>query len=271
MRKIVGIAVAVIVVLAVGWLGFQVKPGKFADFPQESGSAETVPLPDGLPAPVERYYRATYGDEIPVVPSVVITGRGEIRPFGLWLPARYRFTHDAGKGYRHYIEAAWFGIPIMRVKERYIDLEAKMELPWMTDEGEKLDQAANIGMWAELAGSAPSVLVTDPRVRWEPIDDDSAVLVVPLGTDATDAFVVRFDPVTGGIASLEAMRYRDSKSDQKVLWIAAHEGDETVGPANVPAVGTATWLDQGKPWAYFTDEDIRVNVDVSAYVRARGL
>ena len=157
-----------------------------------------MPLPDGLPAPVERYYRQTYGDEVPVVHSVVITGRGKIRPFGLWLPARYRFTHDAGKGYRHYIEATWFGIPIMKVNERYIDLKAKMELPWMTDEGEKLDQAANIGMWAELAGSAPSVLVTDPRVRWEPIDDDSAVLVVPLGTDATDTFVVRFDPGTGG-------------------------------------------------------------------------
>jgi hypothetical protein len=51
---------------------------------------------------------------------------------------------------------------------------------------------------------------------------------------------VRFDPATDKIASLEAMRYCDSKSDQKVLWIAAHEGDETIGEADVPAVGTAT-------------------------------
>jgi hypothetical protein len=267
-----GIVVAVIImVLAVGWLGLQVRAGRFADFPEESGAAETVPLPEDLPAPVERYYRQTYGDEIPVVRSVVITGRGKIRPFGLWLPARYRFTHDAGKGYRHYIEATWFGIPIMKVNERYIDLKAKMELPWMTDEGEKLDQAANIGMWAELAGSAPSVLITDPRVSWEPIDDDSAVLVVPLGAGSTDTFVVRFDPASGKIASLEAMRYRDSKSDEKILWIAAHEGEGTIGPANVPAIGTATWLDQGKPWASFEAENIRVNVDVGGYVRARGI
>jgi hypothetical protein len=108
-------------------------------------------------------------------------------------------------------------------------------------------------------------------VSWEPIDDDSAVLVVPLGTDDTDTFVVRFDPATGRLESLEAMRYRDSKSDHKVLWIAAHEGEETVGPADVPATGTATWLDPGKPWASFTAEDIRVNVDVSEYVRARGI
>lgn len=267
-----GIVVAVVIVLlAVGWLGFQVKPGRFADYPEQSGPADTVPLPDGLPAPVARYFRQTYGDEIPVVTSVVITGRGRIRPFGLWLPARYRFTHDAGKGYRHYIEATWFGIPFMKVNERYIDLKARMELPWTTDEGDKLDQAANIGMWAELAGAAPSVLLTDPRVRWEPVDDHAAVLVVPLGVDDTDTFVVRFDSRTGGVASLEAMRFKDSKSDQKVLWIAAHEGDVTIGPANVPAIGTATWLDQGKPWAKFEAEDIRVNVDVSAYVRARGI
>lgn len=272
MRKVVGIAVAaIVVVLAFLWLGLQVKPREFADFPEESGAAEYVPLPDGLPAPVERDYRQAYGDQIPVVTSVVITGRGRIRPFGLWLPARYRFTHDAGRGYRHYIEATYFGIPIMKVNERYIDLTAKMELPWMTDEGGKLDQAANIGMWAELAGATPSVLLTDPRVKWEPVDDDSAVLVVPLGTDDTDTFIVRFDPQTGGIDSLEAMRYRDSKSDHKVLWIAAHEGDATIGPAAVPAVGTATWLDQGKPWARFEAEDIRVNVDVSEYVRARGI
>jgi hypothetical protein len=268
-----GIIVAVIVVvLAVGWLGLQVKPPSFADYPEASQPAETIPLPDGLPAPVERYYRTAYGDEIPVVHSVVITGRGRIRPVGLWLPARYRFTHDAGQGYRHYIEATWFGIPVMKVNERYVDGRARMELPWMKDEGTKLDQAANIGMWAELAASAPSVFLTDPRVRWQAVDDETATLVVPLGDDATDTFVVRFDPATGQIASLEAMRYRDSKSEQKVLWIAAYEeGSAPIGDAGVPATGTATWLDQGEPWASFTAEDIRYNVDVDEYLRARGL
>ena len=267
-----GIVVAVVVVLlAVGWLGLQFRPAPFANYPEVGQPAGTVPLPEGLPAPVERFYRAAYGDEVPVVHSVVITGRGKLRPFGVWLPARYRFTHDAGRGYRHYIEATWFRIPLMKVNERYIDGKARMELPWMKDEGDKLDQAANIGMWAELAASVPSVFVTDPRVRWKPVDDQTAILVVPLGDDATDTFVVRFDPVTDKIASLEAMRYRDSKSVARVLWIAAHEGEETIGDAGVPVVGTATWLDQGKPWAYFEAEDIRVNVDVAEYLRARGL
>jgi hypothetical protein len=265
------VAAIIVALLAVGWVGLRVRPAPFEDYPERSGTTETAPLPDDLPAPVERFYRAAYGDSVPVVHSVVVTGRGKLRPFGVWLPARYRFTHDAGKGYRHYIECTWFGITFFKVNERYIDGKARMELPWMKDEGPKLDEAANIGMWAELATAAPSVLVTDPRIRWEPIDDASAVLIVPLGDDATDSFVVRFDPETHKIASLEAMRYRDSKSSEKILWIAAHEGERTIGAAGSPAVGTATWLDQGKPWAYFEAEDIRYNVDVDEYVRARGL
>jgi hypothetical protein len=35
-------------------------------------------------------------------------------------------------------------------------------------------------------------------------------------------------------------------------------------------VHTITWLDQGKPWAFFSVEQMAYNLDVSAYIRARG-
>lgn len=262
---------ALVLVVVLGWLGLQVPPRPFATRGLAEGAVVTTPLPDGLPAPVERFYRATYGDRVPVVSSLVITGRGRLRPFGVWLPCRYRFIHDAGHGYRHYIEATWFGIPFLKVNERYVDGRARMELPWGTEEGPRLDQAASVGMWAEIAGAAPSVLVTDPRVRWRPLDEDSAVLVVPRGEAASDTFVVRFDPEDGHLVVLEAMRYRDSRSPRKVLWLAANEAGETVGPWRLPAVGTATWLDQGRPWAVFRAEDVRCNADVSGALRQRGL
>lgn len=269
---VLGVLVAL---LFVAWLGFQVRPAPFPAYAQASreASAKRVPLPAGLPAPVERFYRGVYGDSVPVVGTVVITGRGRIRPAGpLYIPARYRFTHAAGKSYRHYIEATWFGLTILRVNESYLEGKSLMELPWATDSGPKVEQAANIGMWAELSSAAPSVLVTDPRVRWEPRDASSAVLVVPLGDGgATDRFVVSFDPVNGGITKLVAMRYRSSSDAEKIEWTARNEPGATLGSLRLPSVGSAKWGDMDAPWAYFGAEDLRYDVDVSGYIRQRGI
>jgi hypothetical protein len=275
-RRIVNVmlyvAGGIAALLFVGWLGLQVQPAPFPEYAgKPSLEASTVALPAGLPAPVDTYYRKVYGDRVPVVSSVVITGRGRISPMGVWFPARFRFTHDAGKGYRHYIEATWFGIPFLKVNERYLDGRSLCELPFATTQGPKVEQAANLGMWAELAGAAPSVLVTDPRVRWEPVDAETAILVVPLGGTGTDRFVVRFDPDTDDWATMEAMRYRDQDSPKKILWIAASQPGATVGPHALPAVGTATWLDMGAPWAQFGTERIDYGVDVRDYIRARGI
>lgn len=266
------VGIGVLALLALGWAGLSVTPRPFDPYAGNPAVPAEAPLRRGLPAPVDRYYRSLYGENVPIVDSVVITGRARIRPAGpLWMPARYRFIHDAGRGYRHYIEATWFGIPVMTVNERYVDGESLMELPWATDEGPKVEQAANIGMWAELFSAAPSVLVTDPRVSWKPVDDDTAILEVPLGEAAVDRFVVRFDPETGLPALMEAMRYRDSASAQKILWIAANEWDDVSSGRGHGAVGSATWIDMGTPWAYFTPEETVVNTDVDTYLRSRGL
>src|SRR3990170_21172 len=156
MKPILIVFSLLIILFVTSWLGLRLKPKIFplATLPQ--AEIKTVPLPQGLPAPVERYYRTVYGEQIPVIETVVITGRGRIRPFGIWLPARFVFVHNAGKDYRHYIEATLFGLPFLKVNEGYLDGKSFFESPMGTIyDDPNTNQGANLALWAE-AGWVPS-------------------------------------------------------------------------------------------------------------------
>jgi hypothetical protein len=174
MRIVIGILITLVVLVAVGWLGLEVKPKPFAPYPAQTPEQETIPLPGDLPSPVERFYRAIYGHQIPVIESAVISGRAQTRLFGITFPARFRFTHIAGQDYRHYIEATLFGLPIMKVNEYYLDGKSRLELPFGVVEGEpKVDQAANLGLWGESVW-LPSI---NQAREWRDINGDTILAV----------------------------------------------------------------------------------------------
>jgi hypothetical protein len=237
--------------LGLGWTGLQIRPASFPAIAQPPAAPETMPLPADLPAPVAHFYRQTYGEQVPLIRSAVITGRGTLRLNGITLPVRFRFTHEAGQSYRHYIEATLFGLPLLKVNEYYVNDQERMVFPWGVQEGNpKLDQGGNLGMWAEMLHWFPASLLSDPRVRWEPVDDETALLVVPF-KEQQERFVVRFDPTSGQIRYWEVMRYKDGNGD-KTLWV------------------NGAWFDDGRPWAVFDSEEVVFNVAVDTSFAASG-
>jgi hypothetical protein len=264
---LIGLAAAVV---GGGWIGLRVKPKRFPAYPEQTPPLNTVELPADLPAPVARFLKSIIKGQVPVIESAVFTGSAKLRFFGLRFPARFRFTHIAGQGYRHYIEATIFGRPVMKANERYLDGKARLELPVGVVENEpKVDMAANLSLWAESIW-LPSIFITDPRVRWEAIDDTTARLVVPFGEEE-DTLTATFDPQTGLLLKLEAMRYRDARDEAKILWRNEPLGWQTFHGIKIPSPAAVTWLDEGTPWSVWTIEDVAYSVDVSEYVRARGL
>jgi hypothetical protein len=158
----------------------------------------------------------------------------------------------------------------LKVNEGILDGKSFFESPMGTyHDDPNTNQSANLALWAE-AGWFPSLWVTDPRARWQAVDAYTACLYVPFG-DGEESFVVRFNPQTGFVDMLEAMRYRESgEGKSKILWITRNEPGSFIPGTKISAVGSATWLDQGKPWAFFSVEEMAYNLDVSAYIRARG-
>jgi hypothetical protein len=269
MIKYILIAVVVLgIILFILWLGLRVKPKPFSPFEGRSSSLETMPLPANLPGPVEHFYKTVYGESIPRITSAVVSGRASLRVSGITFPARFRFIHDAGQDYRHYIEVTFFGFPLMKVNERYLEGVSRMETPGGVIEDEpQINQAANLGLWAESIW-LPSIFLSDPRVRWEAVDPETALLIVPFA-DREETFVARFDPQTGLLLYLESMRYKDSHGG-KILWINEVRGWKSIDGFQLPFIGAVTWMDEGTPWAVFTVEEVVYNTDVSDYVRAEG-
>lgn len=257
-----------ILLLLAGVFGLRVQPAPFPVYTAPAAPVTTVPLPEGLPEPVERYYRVLYGDGLPAYTSAVLSGRGTVRIMGLVMPARLRFTHDPGHGYRHYIEATFYGVPVFKVNERYLDGKGRMELPFGVVENDPgVDSAANQGMWAETF-AYPAYLVTDPRVRWEAVDADMAKLYVPY-QDGEQEFTVEFDPQTGMVTRFTTLRFRDEKLGRIRWWGDFTYADDDNGDPALEKL-SATWEDEGTPWLVVNFEEVVFNTDVSQYIRQKG-
>lgn len=261
--------VAVLIALVViGWAGLRITPRPLAESGLSPSEPDRVPLPEDLPAPVARFYRELYGDTVPVIDTAVISGRGTMRISGLTLPVRFRFTHRSGQAYRHYIETTFYGARILTVEESYLDGSARLELPFGVSEGPKIDQGANLALWAE-AVWMPAVWVTDPAVSWRGVDDRTAELVVPFG-DEQQVLVARFDPGTGLLDSLESMRFKGEDSERTISWLNEVDEWAVLDGRMLPVLASLTWEDEGTPWAVLRTEEVLYGVELPDDLGGRG-
>jgi hypothetical protein len=249
----------VVLLLLVAFGGLLVRPGRFpapTDMPGATGgersrmSPRLVPIPDGLPAPVDRWLRADYPDGAPAYDTAYMRGRGVMRIGPLELPFRHRVEYRPGEGFVRQMDLTWYGIAVLHGLDTFVGGRGRMVTPGGAFDGPQIDQGANIANWLE-ATASPGTLLSDPRVRWEPIDDNSARLVVPLG-DEEDSMVIGFDPVTGEPTTARAKRFRGASDGEKSEWLVEMRDRKRVnGGVRVSSTIDATWVGDARPWATF--------------------
>ena len=259
--RVIEAIIGVLVILAgIGWLGFQIPPKSLPPHPDKTQNLGTVELSPDLPKPVYRHFTETLGSQAPRIESAVVWGKAKFRISGLWMPVRFKAHYVPGQDFYRYMEVTWFGLPILRGSDSYLNGEGILNMAGNVETGEKIAQGQNLAVWAE-AVWMPSVFVTDSRVRWEAVNDVSARLFVPFA-EQEDSLLVRFDPQTGLMTQMSAQRYRDQE-EKKTPWRIECMDWETFHSVKIPIRAAVAWEDEGSPWAFFAVEGVEYNVDVS--------
>jgi hypothetical protein len=262
--RLVGIIGIILVIIIVGgWAGLQVKATSFPSVtPVEQ--PQSIPIPATLPAPVQRFARAVYGESLPLVQSAIVQGRAQLAPVGFPMPTRFRFYYDAARSsHYHDIQVTWFTLPFMRISERNLEGHVKLDLAIIgqVDDAPKTNHAGIQGYWAEVLAWVPSIALTDSRVRWEVMDASSARLYLP-GLEDAEAFIVRFDPQTGLMTEVETLRYQSEENAERWRWFNRILAWAVVDGQRVPVRSQTQWRDD-TPWATWDIENVALNVDVS--------
>lgn len=263
-RVLLTSAAVLVVLVALAWLGLQVPAAAWPTAALPPAPA-TVSIPAGLPAPVERYARAVYGDELPVIDTAVVYGRARLAPTGMYLPSRFRFYYDrASASHYHHIEVLWYRLPLLRIHERNREGVGILDLGPLgrVEDAPNTNIAGQQGFWAEVLAWVPAMALNDSRITWEAVDDNTARAILP-GLGERFAFTVRFDAETGLLTELEAARYQSEDGNTLTRWTNRTVAWADLNGVMVPVESETQWADD-EPWAYWAIDQVVVNADVTA-------
>jgi hypothetical protein len=258
-QAVIWTAGAALAAASIGWLGLRVPPRSQAPTSEKTCIAGTVAVPTDLPTPVAQHFRATLGERPPKIETAVLWGTARMRFAGLWVPLRFQTICVPGRQFARRMEITWFGLPMLAGSDTYGDGEGTLTIGKTAIRGPEIAHGENLVMWAE-ALLTPTILVADPRLRWEPVDDSATRLFVPFG-DEIDQLLFHVNPQTGLIDRVTAERYR-RPGQPKAAWKGEYAHYKAFHGVNIPTRLTVTWQRDGHPWSHWNIEGVEYNVDV---------
>ncbi|MBN1284607.1 MAG: hypothetical protein JXB47_04345 [Anaerolineae bacterium] len=241
------------------WFGLKVPPAPFPP-PDDAGrDLDAVDLPDGLPDPVLRYYRAVA--LFPRVTSVYASGRGRRRIVAgrlpAWAPVRWRLYLEPGGQFRREIDFAWLGQPVIRRRDEIIDGAAKTVVGGQTLTGDAVHRAGHTTLWVYTLAFCPTALLTLPGVEWEPVDGATARLHIPQIDSHAPPFTLFFDPASSALTRVYTGRFHE-RSGRYYPYQVTFGPRRSLGGTSLTNQVGAAW--GGDFYMHMDVEDVRRNV-----------
>lgn len=194
-----------------------------------------------------------------MIELAVVWGRGQASIRGVWVPLRFKAWYRAGETYCRRMEVTWFQRPVMQGIDSWIEGVGLFEMGEKKETGERVDQGQLLTLWADMVW-LPSVYVHNLDIRWLPVDEHTARLVVPY-KDGKDSLDVHFDPGSGRMTHLTAQRYAGD-SQEKEPWRVDLLGWKEFDGFLIPYQTDVAWGETGAPWAYWTVDGVKYNVSI---------
>lgn len=218
-----------------------------------------------LPTPVARF-RALVGEEGPrPVETVRIETSAWMRLPGMpRIPLAIRMAHRLGYEFVHDIRVGRGRLSFRFGLDAYVGGHGLMKVGPSVQTGVEFDQGALIALWGEALGF-PAAWEQRTDVRWEPVDEHTARLIVQ-GPEGAIPITVGFDPGTGFPASCTADRYK--ATGPKVGWMVRFsDWRRFEGGVLAPGHFTVQWADEPCPWIEIETVSLSVNVPVDDALR----
>jgi hypothetical protein len=184
--------------------------------------------------------------------------RGSLPP----LPLRMRSVSRVGESFVNDIEMVWYGRPVLRVIDAFVDGRGITRIGPKAVLGEEIDQGANLFLWSE-AFFVPSAFREGTPVAAEQVGTDEIRLSVPFGA-GRDSATVRF--AAGHPSRFSALRYK-KVGQPKIWWHVDYSKWFVKEGIAVPQRIEVTWEDERKPWLSFNLDGFAANVEAEPRLR----
>ena len=224
-----------------------------------------------LPAPVQRYLRATGAIGQPQVRNFRARMQGRIRqgPESRWMPFTAEQHNVYGEPARlFFMDASMLFVPV-QVLHRYVGTSATMRakaaalVPVVEMSGPDMTQAETVTLFNDMCIVAPATLI-DPAIAWEAVDAHNVH-----ATFTNAGYTIRAELSfndAGELTNFWSDDRRRVSADGKVMtatrWSTPVGNYRAFGPVRLASRGQGRWHEPGGEYAYIELEidDVQYNV-----------